>query len=134
MPRAKRKKVDPIERYSSNDEYGQLDIQVWNDPADEGTRGAHMRSLRSKVFDAVLERTDLYLTGTSETQRENFSKLIDGRASKAEFGRTIIKIAKVRKITIKKTLSEDIAQDVRDHYKKITSALAKDWLNKKTKG
>ena len=132
MPRKKRKKEDPIERYSSEDEWGEIDIQVWKDPADEGTRGVHMRSLRSKVYDAVLEDVESYLTGKSETQREIFSRLIDGRASKAEFGRTIIKIAKVRKFTIKKTLSEDIAEDIRNHYKNITSAIAKDWLRKKT--
>lgn len=125
MPRARRKKVEPLDSFPIEFEGEIVNVELWSNPADEGTRGAHMRKRRTQVFNAALETIEHWLNGTGATQKEKFTRLIDGRLSLAEFGRTIRAIAKARKINIKQTLSEEIAQSVRNHYKAIENSLAK---------
>ena len=125
MPRAKRKKVEPLDRLTVKLEGELVEVEFWDSPADEGTRGAHTRAVRAKVIDAVLETTEHWLNGTYPTQKEKFERLIDGRISLAEFGRQVVAIAKGRKIKIRQTLSEEVAQSIRNHYKAIENAQAK---------
>ena len=71
MPRAKRKKVEPLDCFTVEFEGELVEVEVWGNPADEGTRGAHTRAVRAKVIDAVLETTEHWLNGTYPTQRRS---------------------------------------------------------------
>ena len=46
MPRAKRPKIQPNETILIQIEEQETLVEVWNNPADEGGRGAHMLSKR----------------------------------------------------------------------------------------
>jgi len=124
MPRAKKPKIQPIESgvFELNGEERGFD--VWENYADEGTRGAHTRSKRSKVFDAVLRECEESLSGNSPISRTHTSRLIYGPETLTAFGKVITTIAKKEKIVIGKTLAQEIAQEVRMTFKAIRAALA----------
>ena len=133
MPRAKKSKIQPIESgvFELNGEERGFD--VWKNHADEGTTGAHTRSKRSKVFDAVVGHCENALTGNSNITKQYISRLIYGPETLTAFGKVIITIAKKENIVIGKTLAEEIAQDIRITYKALNAALAakNDWSEKK---
>ena len=124
MPRAKKSKIQPIETGEfelNGEDWG---VEVWENYPDEGTRGAHTRNKRSKVFDAVLGHCENALTDNSNMTKQHISRLIYGPETLTAFGKIITTIAKKENIVIGKTLAEEIAQDVRMTYKKMNAALA----------
>jgi hypothetical protein len=124
MPRAKKSKIQPIESgvFELNGEERGFD--VWENHADEGARGAHTRSKRSKVLDAVIRHCDDALIGNSNLSKQSISRLIYGPETLTAFAKIIITIAKKIHIVIGKTLAEEIAKDVRISYIAANAALA----------
>lgn len=123
MPRAKPPKKEPVETFTFEHDGEDWTAEVWNNRADIGTRGMHKIKLRDDVFNATLEVVDGYLHGPSAIAKGKYERLVDGRLSRAEFGRTIIQIAKAKGFDIEKTLSEEIAGDIRKHYQACKNAL-----------
>jgi hypothetical protein len=102
MPRPKKPKIQPIEngKFELNgEEWG---VEVWENYPDEGSRGAHTRSKRSKVFEAVLSHCQIYLTGNSNISKQKISRLIYGPETLTAFGKIITTIAKRENIVIGK--------------------------------
>ncbi len=102
-------------------------VEVWENYPNEGARGAHTRSKRSKVFDAVLVHCEKALTDNSNITKQHISRLIYGPETLTAFGKVIITLAKRENIVIGKTTAEEIAQDVRKNFKALDAAVA---LNK----
>jgi hypothetical protein len=115
MPRAKKPKVLPNETAVIQLEGQDTHVEVWNNPADEGGRGAHMLSKRYKAFDQVLIYCEKMLNSPSDIQKKSFTKHVNGETTIKRFGEIIVQIVKPTKIG--KTLSEDIVHMVRSHYK-----------------
>ena len=132
MPRPKKAKALPIETFTIVVDGEEIIHDVWDNPADEGTRGTHMLRKRFDVFDAALFLCEEALNGYSSITKDNIKRLIYGQESLAAFGKIIITIAKIKKIKISQTLSEEVAQMIRKHYKAIDAALAEKEANKKT--
>lgn len=124
MPRPKLPKPKPIETgtFRHNDE--DWVVEVWNNRADAETRGAHKLRLRDDVFNAALNAVDKNLNDQSPILKSRFERLLDGRLTRAEFGRTIVQIAKSKGLKIGKTLSEEIADEIKKHYLACKNALA----------
>ena len=133
MPRAKAPKKKPVETFDFDNAGEKITVEVWNNRADEGTRGAHKLKLHDDVFNIVLETVDSNLNDISPTLKGTYERLVDGRFTRAEFGRIIIKIAKANKLKIGKTLSEEIASDIRKHYQACKNALEKKASEEKDK-
>jgi len=127
MPRPKKPKIQPIEtsKFELNGE--EWSVEVWENYPNEGARGAHTRSKRSKVFDAVLVHCEKALTDNSNITKQHISRLIYGPETLTAFGKVIITLAKRENIVIGKTTAEEIAQDVRKNFKALDAAVA---LNK----
>ena len=125
MPRPKKPKIQPLEtgEFELNGE--KWGVEVWENYPDEGARGAHTRSKRSKVFNAVLAHCEKALTDNSSITKQHISRLIYGPETLTAFGKIITTIAKKDNIVIGKTLAEEIAQDVRMNYKAMNDALVK---------
>ena len=128
MPRAKKTKVLPNETAVIQLEGQDTHVEVWNNPADEGGRGAHMLSKRYKAFDAVLDHCERMLNSSSDYEKRSFTKYVNGETTIAAFAKIIVQIAKPVKIS--QTLSEDIVHMVRIHYKAIESCKNELGLNK----
>ena len=128
MPRAKRPKIQPNETILIQIEEQETLVEVWNNPADEGGRGAHMLSKRYKAFDAVLNHCERMLNSSSDYEKRSFTKYVNGDTTIAAFAKIIVQIAKPMKIS--QTLSEDIVHMVRIHYKAIGSCKNELGLNK----
>ena len=124
MPRAKKPKVQPIESGVFELDGEDWGFDVWENHADEGARGAHTRSKRSKVFDAVVGHCGNALTGNSNITKQHISRLIYGPETLTAFGKVIITIAKKEKIVIGKTTAEEIAKDVRITFMALDAAVA----------
>lgn len=124
MPRAKKPKSLPNETFTIQVDGEEFTCEVWEDLADEGTRGAHMRRKRDVVYIAVLDYCEDGLQGNSNITKGKVTRLIQGNESLAAFGRIITTIAKTKNVKLGQTLSEEIAQKVRNHYLAIQNALA----------
>jgi RNase P/RNase MRP subunit POP5 len=124
MPRAKKPKPQPNEVFTIEVDGEDVICEVWENSADEGTRGAHMRQKRDQIYDAVLKYCEDALAGNSNITKQKVQRLINGQESLTVFGKIILTIAKQEKIPIEKTLSQEIAKSVRNHYKAIDAALA----------
>ena len=124
MPRAKKPKIQPMEIgvFELNGE--ERGFEVWENYPNEGARGAHTRTKRSKVFDSVLRECEESLAGNSPISKTHTSHLIYGPETLTAFGKIIITIAKKEKIVIGKTTAEEIAQDVRKTFKALDAAVA----------
>lgn len=131
MPRPKKVRAMPIETFTIEINGEEIIHEVWDNPADEGTRGAHMLRKRYDVFSTVLAFCEESLNGNSSISKDNIKRLIYGQEPLAAFGKTVITFAKTKGIKISKTLSEEVAQMVRTHYKAIDAALAEKAANKK---
>lgn len=123
MPRAKKPKIQPKEKFTIQVDGEEVIFEVWENSADEGTRGAHMRRKRDQIFDVVLKYCENALDGNSNITKQKVHRLIRGKESLINFGAIILTIARQEKIRIGKTLSEEIAKSVRNHYKAIDAAL-----------
>jgi hypothetical protein len=124
MPRAKKPKAQPIDSFVVQVNGEDIICEVWENSADEGTRGAHMRRKRDQIYDASLNYCETGLAGDSNITQQKISRLIDGSEPLTAFGKIIVRIAKNQGIRIEKTLSEEIAKSVRLHYAAIKKALA----------
>ena len=124
MPRTKKPKIQPIETGVFELDGEDWGVEVWENYSDEGTRGSHTRSKRSKVFEAVLRHCEIYLAGNSNISKQNISRHIYGPETLTAFGKIITTIAKKENIVIGKTTAEEIAQDVRIAYKALGAAIA----------
>lgn len=124
MPRAKKPKALPIETFIIQHNGQNVVCEVWNNSADERTRGAHTREKRDLVFDAVLKNCESILAGESNIRINHLQRLIYGPETLTAFGKFVIQIAKVEKISIGKSLAEEIAKSIRHHYQAIKAALA----------
>jgi hypothetical protein len=124
MPRAKKPKAQPNEVFTIEVDGEDVVFEVWENSADEGTRGAHMRRKRDQIFDAVLKYCEDALAGNSNITKQKVQRLINGQESLAVFGKIILTVARKEKVSIEKTLSEEVARSVRNHYKAIDAALA----------
>ena len=120
MPRAKRKEFTPLDSgfFLLDDEEWQF--LVYENLADQGGRGMHMLSKRSKAFDKVLARCEDGLKSTSLFERSTYERHTTGRTKKAEFARFIGSI--VRPLVIGKTLKDDIVDMIRIHYRAVEAA------------
>ena len=124
MPRAKKPKPQPNETFVIQVDDQEVICEVWENSADEGTRGSHMRRKFDAAFDAALAYCETGLAGNSNITKQKVNRLIHGDESLAAFGRVITTIAKNKNIKIGQTLSEDVAKRVRNHYRAIQNALA----------
>ena len=123
MPRAKKPKTQPIESFVVQVDGEDVICEVWENSADEGTRGAHMRRKRDQIYDVVLKYCEAGLAGDSNFKQQKIKGLIDGSEPLTAFGEIIVTLAKQERIRLGKTLSEDIAKSVRIHYAAIQKAL-----------
>jgi hypothetical protein len=123
MPRAKKPKAQPIESFVVQVDGEDVICEVWENSADEGTRGAHMRRKRDQIYDVVLKYCEAGLAGDSNFKKQKIKRLIDGSEPLTAFGEIIVTLAKQERIRLGKTLSEDIAKSVRIHYAAIQKAL-----------
>ena len=123
MPRAKKPKAQPIESFVVQVDGEDVICEVWENSADEGTRGAHMRRKRDQIYDVVLKYCEAGLAGDSNFKQQKVKRLIDGSEPLTAFGAIIVNLAKQERIRLGKTLSEDIAKSVRIHYAAIKKAL-----------
>ncbi len=124
MPRPKRVKPEPHEKLALHHEGKDYVFEVWENGADAGTTGTHMRRKRGIVFDEALKHCEAALAGNSPLGKIKIERLIHGQETLTEFGKIIVSIAKIHRIKIGQTLSEEIAQQIRAHYKAINEALA----------
>ena len=124
MPRRKIPKAQPVSTFTFQLHGTEFVAEIWNNFADEGTRGAHTRLKRGKVFDAVLKYCDDALNSNSNIYKGTVTRLIHGPDSLIKFGKIIVTIAKTERLVIGKTLSEEIAAEVRFTYQCIEAALA----------
>lgn len=115
MPRAKRPKIQPNETILIQIEEQETLVEVWNNPADEGGRGAHMRSKRYKAFDEVVIYCERMLISSFQSEKNSFTKHVNGDTTSTAFAKIIVQIVKPLKIS--KTLSEEIVHMVRAHFK-----------------
>ena len=115
MPRAKKPKVLPNETAVIQFEGQDTHVEVWNNPADEGGRGAHMRSKRYKAFDEVVIYCERMLISSFHSEKNSFTKHVNGDTTITAFAKIIVQIVKPLKIS--KTLSEEIVHMVRAHFK-----------------
>ena len=123
MPRAKKPKAQPIESFVVQVDGEDVICEVWENSADEGTRGAHMRRKRDQIYDVVLKYCEAGLACDSNFKQQKIKRLIDGSEPLTAFGEIIVTLAKQERIRLGKTLSEDIAKSVRIHYAAIKKAL-----------
>ena len=123
MPRAKKPKAQPIESFVVQVDGEDVICEVWENSADEGTRGAHTRRKRDQIYDVVLKYCEAGLAGDSNFKQQKIKRLIDGSEPLTAFGEIIVTLAKQERIRLGKTLSEDIAKSVRIHYAAIQKAL-----------
>lgn len=133
MPRAKLPKKEPIETFTFDDDGETVTVEVWNNRADVGTRGMHKLKLRDDVFNIALPLVDGRLNSSSPIEKGKYERLLDGRLTRTEFGKIIQQIAKVNGHKIGKTLSEEIVDDIKKHYKACENALVAKKLNQKDK-
>lgn len=124
MPRAKKPKLLPNETFTIQVDGEKFFFEVWENSADVGTTGAHMRRKRDQIFDAALKYCEDALAGNSNITKQKVLRLIRGQESIITFGKIILTIAKKEKVPIGKTLSEEIAKSVRNYFKVIDAALA----------
>jgi len=124
MPRAKKPKIQPIKTGVFELDGEKRGFEVWENYPDEGARGTHTRSKRSKVFDAVLRECEESLAGNSPISKTHTSRLIYGPETLTAFGKVIITIAKKENIVIGKTTAEEVAKDVRKTFKALDAAVA----------
>lgn len=124
MPRTKTPKKQPIEVHPFELDGEEWEAEVWVNRADQGTRGAHKLRIRDDVLNIALPLVDERLNSTSPILKETYERLLDGRLKRAEFAKIIRQIAKANKHTIGKTLSEEIVDDIKKHYKACANALA----------
>ena len=124
MPRAKPPKKAPIETFTFDNDGETVTAEVWNNRADIGTRGMHKIKLRDDVFNIALPLVDERLNSSSPTLKGKYERLLDGRLTRTEFGKIIQQIAKVNGHKIGKTLSEEIVDEIKKHYKACENALA----------
>ncbi len=115
MPRPIRKKPQPIDSILFTQDNELYQANVWLNPADEGGRGAHMLRKRWKAYDEALNYCEHMLNSPSDIQRKSFTKHVNGETTIKRFGEIIVQIVKPLKIS--KTLSEEIVQMVRIHFK-----------------
>ena len=123
MPRAKKTKAQPIKSFVVQVDGEDVICEVWENSADEGTRGAHMRRKRDRIFDVALKYCEEGLAGDSNFKQQKVKRLIDGSEPLTAFGAIIVNLAKQERIRLGKTLSEDIAKSVRLCYAAIQKAL-----------
>lgn len=133
MPRAKAPKKQPIEVHPFELDGEEWEVEVWQNRADKGTRGAHKLRLRDDVFNIALPLVHERLHDPSPILRGKYERLLDGRLTRTEFGKIIQQIAKVNGRKIGKTLSEEIADDIKDFYKICENGLATLAAKKKSK-
>lgn len=124
MPRAKRPKPQPNETFTIQVDGQEVMCEVWENFADEGTRGAHMRSKFDVAFDATLAYCESGLSENSNITKQKVTRLIQGEESLAAFGKIITTITRTKNIKIGKTLSELVAKRIRNHYLAIKNAQA----------
>ena len=124
MPRAKVKKKEPVDKFEFDHDGETWEAEVWNNRADAGTRGMHKLRTRDDVFNIALPLVDERLNDPSSILSEKYERLLDGRLTRTEFGKIIQQIAKINGHKIGKTLSEEIVDDIKKHYKACTNALA----------
>ena len=124
MPRAKLPKKAPIETFTFDSNGETVTAEVWNNRADVGTRGMHKLKLRDDVFNITLPLVDERLNSSSPMLKGKYERLLDGRLTRTEFGKVIQQIAKVNGHKIGKTLSEEIVDKIKRHYKACENALA----------
>ncbi len=124
MPRAKLPKKVPIETFTFDNNGETVTAEVWNNRADIGTRGMHKLKLRDDVFNIALPLVDERLNSSSPILKGKYERLLDGRLTRTEFGKIIQQIAKVNGHKIGKTLSEEIVDEIKRHYKACENALA----------
>ena len=125
MPRAKKSKIQPIKSGVFELDGEEQGFDVWQNFADVGTRGAHMKRKSGKVYDATVKYCEDGLTGNSNIKKQTVTRLIRGPESLITFGKIVTTIAKKEKISIGKTLSEKIAKKVRITYEIFDAILAK---------
>ncbi len=123
MPRPIKPKVTPKETTVIQFEGQATIVEVWDNPADEGTKGAHKRRKRGEVLKAVFDYCQTGLAGDSNFTKNQIKRLIEGPESLVAFGKIIAGIAKRKGIPIGKTLSEEIAKDVRIAYVALASSV-----------
>ena len=133
MPRAKAPKKAPIETFTFDNDGERVTTEVWNNRADQGGRGSHKLKLRDDVLNIALPLVDERLNSQSPIERGKYERLLDGRVTRTEFGKIIQQIAKSNGHKIGKTLSEEIVDDIKKHYKACSNALAAIELEKKDK-
>ncbi len=124
MPRATPPKKAPIETFTFDNDGETVTTEVWNNRADVGTRGMHKTKLRDDVFNIALPLVDERLNSLSPTLKGKYERLLDGRLTRTEFGKIIQQMAKNNGHKIGKTLSEEIVDDIKKHYKACENALA----------
>ena len=123
MPRAQRSKVQPNETTVIQYEGQETLVEVWDNYADEGTKGAHTRRKRGEVLKVVFDYCQAGLAGNSNFSKDQIKRFIEGPESLIAFGKFIVTISKIKGIRIGKTLSEEIAKDVRIAYAAEASSL-----------
>lgn len=121
MPRAKRKEVTPLNSGFFKLENQNYQFLVYENLADQGGRGIHMLSKRSKAFDKVLTYCEERLNDISPLQRRIFKEHTTGQTRVSDFAKIIGPI--VRPLVIGKTLKDDIVHMVRLHYRACNAAL-----------
>ena len=124
MPRAKLPKKAPIETFTFDNNGETVTAEVWNNRADIGTRGMHKLKVRDDVFNIALPLVDERLNSSSPILKGKYERLLDGRLTRTEFGKIIQQMAKANGHKIGKTLSEEIVDEIKRHYKACENALA----------
>jgi len=120
MPRAKRKEVTPLDSGFFVLDGEDWQFLVYENLADHGGRGIHMRSKRSKAFDKVLLHCEKMLSSDTRYQRTSFERHTSGLSKVSDFATAIGPI--IRPLIIGKTLKTDIVQMVRAHYSAVKAA------------
>ncbi len=123
MPRPKRVKPEPHEKIALHHEGKDYVFEVWENGADAGTTGTHMRRKRGIVFDEALKHCESALAGNSPLGKIKIERLIHGQESLAAFGKVVTTVARTRGFKIGKTLAEEIAHAIRVHYKAVSTDL-----------
>ena len=77
MPRPKKKKSAPIDTAKIDLDGEEIIAEVWNNPADAGTRGTHMQRKRYVVLEAVLDRCQSALADQSTISKLSIINIPD---------------------------------------------------------
>ena len=123
MPRKIKQKPQPIESIPLN---SNTEIQVWNNPADEGGRGSESKRKRGDAFNLILGELQKKLTEQNMAPARltlTLKDLLGDRTVDTVARKYVSPTLKKQGITLSATTEWEIAKDICDTFKALEMAV-----------